>query len=113
MNMPPRPTHMHLNQDAMHLRQPPATPDAHQGRMLAQQMNQDIRAKGEDRVPQSRVAMAEDVRGQRMNYDSQAAHADALALNVKANVLQELGMKGVPLNGMANIRQVAAQMGVA
>lgn len=113
MNMPPRPSQMHFNHDAMALRQPPATPDAHQGQMLVQQMNQDVRAKAEDRIPQSQVAMAEDMRGQRMNFDSQQHHADTLALNVKTNVLEALGMKGVPLDGMANIRRVATEMGVA
>ena len=112
MNMPPRPSQMHLNQDALHLRQPAGTPDRHQGGMLVQQMEQDIRAKAEDRVPQQSVAMAEDMRGQRMNYDTQAAHADALALNTKVSVLHALGMKGVPLNGMANIQATAAQMGI-
>jgi hypothetical protein len=104
---------MHFNHDAMALRQPPASPDAHQGQMLVQQMNQDVRAKAEDRIPQSTVAMAEDMRGQRMNFDSQAHHADVLALNVKDNVLHEMGMKGVPLTGMGGIREVAARMGVA
>jgi hypothetical protein len=113
MNMPPRPSQMHLNQDAMHLRQPAGTPDMHQGGMLVQQMNQDVRAKAEDRVPQQTVAFAEDMRGQQMNYDSQIAHADALALNTKASVLHALGMKGVPLDGMRNIQATAAQMGIA
>ena len=112
MNMPPRPSQMYLNQDAMTLRQPPASPDAHQGKMVAQQMQQDVRAKAEDRIGQSQVGMAEDMRGQQMNFDSQAAHADALALNTKASVLEALAMKGVPLDGMANIRAAAAQLGV-
>jgi hypothetical protein len=81
--------------------------------MLVQQMNQDVRAKAEDRVPQEAVRWAEEGRGQQMNYDSQVAHADALALNTKASVLHALGMKGVPLNGMANIQATAAQMGIA
>ena len=113
MNMPPRPSQMHLNQDAMALRQPPASPDAHQGAMLVQQMNQDVRAKAEDRIPQAQVAMNEDMRGQRMNFDSQAHHADVLALNVKENVLHEMQMKGVPLDGMAGIRAAAARQGYA
>ena len=113
MNMPPRPSQMYLNQDAMHLRQPAATPDMHQGGMLVQQMEQDIRAKAEDRIPQQSAAMAEGMRGQQMNFDSQMAHADALALNTKVGVLQALGMKGVPLDGMANIQAVANQMGIA
>ena len=113
MNMPPRPTHMHLNQDAMALRQPPASPDAHQGKMLAQQMQQDIVAHAEDRVPGQIVAMAEDMRGERMNFDTAQQHANSLALAVKSNVLQEMGMKGVPLDGLANVRTVAAQMGIA
>lgn len=103
---------MHLNADAMALRQPPASPDAHQGKMLVQQMNQDVRAKAEDQYGQGMMAMAENQRGQQMNFDSQAAHADALALNTKTAVLEAMGMKGVPLDGMANIRTAAAQMGI-
>lgn len=103
---------MHLNTDAIALRQPPASPDAHQGKMLVQQMNQDVRAKAEDQYGQGAMAMAENMRGQQMNFDSQAAHADALALNTKSAVLEAMGMKGVPLDGMANIRATAAQMGI-
>ena len=104
---------MHLNTDAMALRQPPASPDAHQGKMIGQQMAQDVRAKAEDRMPQGLVGAAEAMRGQQMDFDSAAHHAHVLALNSKGAVLEAMGMKGVPLNGMANIRATAAQMGIA
>ena len=114
MNMPPRPSHMHAmaNPDAMALRQPPGTPDINQQKMRGQQMAQDVRAKAEDRVPQGTTAMAEQVRGEMMNFDSQQAHADAMALNVKTNVLEALGMKGVPLDGMRGVRSAAQSLGM-
>ena len=112
MNMPPRPSQMYMNADAMTLRQPPASPDAHQGKMLMQQMNQDISEHAKSRNGPMISGAAEQMRGEQMNFDSAAAHADALALNTKANVLEAMNMKGVPLDGMANIRAVAANMGV-
>ena len=114
MNMPPRPSHMHAmaNPDAMALRQPPATPDINQQKMRGQQMAQDVRAKAEDRVPQGTVAMAEEGRGMMMDYDTQQAHADALALNVKDGILQRMGMKGVPLDGMQGVRNAAQALGM-
>ena len=113
MNMPPVPSHMHkaYNPDAMNLRQPPGTPDAHQGMQRGQQEAQGIRAHAEDRVPQGMVAMNEEVRGANMNRDSQQVHADALALNTKAGILEALGMKGVPLDGMRGVREAAVAAG--
>ena len=113
MNMPPRPSQMMLNQDALALRQPPASPDAHQGKMLSQQMAQDVGEHAKTRGVQQNPAMAEEMRGQMMNYDSAVAHADALALNTKDAVLQAMSMKGVPLTGMQGVRAVAQDMGIA
>ena len=112
--MPPRPTQVHaqLNPDAARLRQAPGTADVNQQLMLQQQAGQDIRAKMEDQVGQSRVAMNEAARGEGMNIDSQQAHADALAMSAKNSVLESLSMKGVPLEGMQNIQAVARQMGM-
>ena len=112
--MPPRPTQVHgmYNPDAANLRQAPGSADIHQQMVLQQQAGQDVRAKMEDQMPQARVAMNEEVRGANMNMDSQALHADALAMNTKADVLKALEMKGVPLAGMQNIQAVAREMGL-
>jgi hypothetical protein len=101
---------MYMNADAMTLRQPPATPDQHQGKMLSQQQRQDIEEHGKARVGQGIVAEYEMARGGQMNFDSAAAHADALALNTKAAVMEQLGMKGVPLPGMSGIRAATQGM---
>ena len=113
MNMPPVPSHMHkaYNPDARNLRQVPGTPDINQGMMRGQQEAQGIRARAEDRVQQGTVAMNEEVRGANMNMNSQQAHADTLALNTKANILEALGMKGVPLDGMRGVRAAAVAAG--
>ena len=112
--MPPRPTQVHgmYNPDAASMRQAPGTADMNQQLMLQQQAGQDVRAKMEDQFPQARVAMNEEVRGANMNMDSQALHADALAMNTKADVMKALEMKGVPLAGMQNIQAVARSMGL-
>ena len=113
MNMPPVPSHMHkaYNPDAMNMRQPPGTPDAHQAMTNGQHEAQAIRAHAEDRVPQGMVAMNEDVRGVNMDVNSQQLKADALALNVKSQILGALGMKGVPLDGMRGVREAAVAAG--
>ena len=114
MNMPPRPSQMHAmaNPDAARLRQPPGTPDLHQNMMQGQQMASNVRTRAEDRVPQGISAQADDGRGVMMNYDTQQAHADALALNVKANVLKGMGMHGVPLEGMRGVDNAARALGM-
>lgn len=113
MNMPPVPSHMHkaYNPDAMNLRQPPGTPDAHQGMTRGQQAAQAVRARAEDRAPQGMVAMNEEVRGANMDRDSQQLHADTLAREVKTQILATLGMRGVPLDGMRGVRDAAAAAG--
>ena len=106
--MPPRPSHMHMmaNPDAAMLRQAPGTADQHQQLMLQSQAGQDIRAKMEDQVPQAQVSMNEMSRAEVMNMDSQAAHADAMAMSAKQSVLEALSMKGVQLPGMQALAQM-------
>ena len=95
--MPPRPSHMHahMNPDAAALRQAPGSADMHQQLMLQSQAGQDVRAKMEDQVGQGQVAMNEMARAEGMNFDSQAAHANAQALAAKQSVLEYMNMKGV------------------
>ena len=95
--MPPRPSHMHahMNPDAAALRQAPGSADMHQQLMLQSQAGQDVRAKMEDQFGQGQVAMNEMARAESMNFDSQAAHANAQALAAKQSVLEYMNMKGV------------------
>ena len=109
MNMPPRPSQMVMNQDAMRLRQPPG-PDVNQGMMLSQQMRQDVEEHAKSRAVQSGPAMAEQMRDEQMRFDSAQAHADTLALNTKDAVLSVMAMKGAPLTGMSGIQQVAQDL---
>jgi len=111
MNMPPRPSQMYLNPDAMELRSQGNHP--FQGKMMVQQMNQDVGEHAKSRATQEVPAMAEQVRAAQMQYDSAAAHADAVALSGKHAVLQALKMKGYPMDGMQNIRAAAADLGIA
>jgi len=113
MNMPPRPSHVYPNADAMALRQHPATPDAHQMAMRGQQDAQYARARAEDRTGPVIGGMRDDARGQMMDVDTARLRADALALNTKASVLKGLmGTGGMDLPGMRNIEMVAREMGL-
>ena len=114
MNMPPRPSQMHamVNPDALRMQGSPVQQEPHQALMRGQQGAQAAVVQAENRGPQQIGGLAEAMRGQEMDTNSQIAHADALAREHKAGVLKGLHMNGVPLHGMENIAAVARQMGI-
>ena len=111
MNMPPRPSHMYaqVNPDAARLNQPPGQ-DVNQRMMRGQQAMKSAEVLAESRSPQQIGGMVEDMRGDMMSQDSAALKADNMVQHVKAGVLEAMGLKGMPQEGMLGIRQMASTM---